>query len=444
MADVPTAAGAERYVISCCLNEPTVLADISSRVKADDFYYLIYKYAYQIALSLYEDGLVPEPVTIYNRMEALGVATPDHLKELELLAKASYDVTNLDQYIEEIRGASTRRRLIEACTTSIKELSSATKMDATEAVGLVEDRITTVGSTIATMSDVYRVGSDSIVVLQERANAPVEVPGLRTGLINLDQDLQGLQDGRLYAVAARPKVGKSIALMNIALNCAVNLKVPVLIIDTEMTNRQVEDRMLSNLSGVKEQSVVNGTFANSQESKKALFSAIKTLEEAEIYHVYLHDFTPESVVSVARKYRLQKNVGLVIFDYIKMPDSSDASLKEHQLIGQITSVLKNKIAGPLEIPVVTACQLGRGAIDATYSSDELIADSDRIGRFADCILWLRPKTGEEQEKYGSSKTHGNLVMNIHLNRYGPSNDKYYDLWMDYPIMRMKEVKVRYS
>jgi len=440
---MPSSPGAERYVITCCLNSTDAIIDIANQLKADDFFYSLYKYSYQICLSLLEDGMVPEPMTIYNRLEAMGVAEPKHLKELELLSKASFDKQNLSMYIEKIKGCSARRQLIEAQKSSISELYSNDDLTPDQAVTDSESRILTVSNKLSNVVDVHRIGCDSFSVAIQRANSPVEVPGIPTGFSKLDMSMQGLQPGKLYVVAARYKVGKSMWLLNVVTHVAVDLGVPVLFIDTENPSRQIDDRFISRLSGVDEMKIKNGMFVNEEGALQKIEEASDRLATAEIYHHYMPNFTFEAMVSLIKKYKMQKNIGLVVFDYIKAPDNTDfTSMQEYQLLGYLTSGLKNKIAGALDIPVITACQLGRSAIGKGNGSDEHVADSDRIGRYADMLIFLREKTENEAELYGNGPKDGNLVMSIHANRGGPARDFYYDLWFDRPKMLMKEVRAR--
>jgi replicative DNA helicase len=292
-------------------------------------------------------------------------------------------------------------------------------------------------------SDVHRIGDGSKTILHSRAENPLEVPGIPTGFDRLDLSLQGLQPGKLYVLAARYKVGKSIWLMNVVRHVAVNLGVPVLVIDTENPSQQIDDRLLSLQSGVEELKVRNGMFKFEEGAADKLDKASDELAKSQIYHCYMPNFTFEAALSLIKKYRMQKNIGLVVFDYIKAPDNTNFSaIQEYQLLGHLTSGLKNKVAGTLDIPVLTACQLGRKAIGQDTAADDHVADSDRIGRYADVLLYFREKSEEEKEKYGCTKHTGNMVMTVQINRGGPAKDYAYDLFFDRPTMKISEVKAR--
>lgn len=440
---MPSSAGAERYIITCCLNDPDCILEVFSSLKPDDFYHSIYGYILQVCVNMLEENLVPEPMTIYNRLESMGVAEPRHLRELELLKRASYSKDNLHDYIKTVKELSVRRKIINRLSESIEKVRSDDDLTADDAIYLCEKEILDISNESLNIVDVHKIGEDSIKIISERLKNPTVVPGIPTGFPKLDEELQGLQDGRLYVLAARYKVGKSIWLMNVARYVAVELGIPVLMIDTENTSREIDDRFLSLESGVEHSKIINGMFQYDEGASDKIFEAASRLSGAEIYHHYMPNFTFESVVSITKKYYLQKKIGLVIFDYIKAPDNTSFNdVREYQMLGYLTSGLKNKIAGTLGIPVLTACQLNRGASGSSEPKDEDIADSDRIGRYADVVLYLRKKTNDEVNLYGTGPSRGNLILTIHTNRYGPAREHALDIYFNGPVMSMEEVRAR--
>lgn len=112
------------------------------------------------------------------------------------------------------------------------------------------------------------------------------------------------------------------------------------------------------------------------------------------------------------------------------------------MLGYLTSNLHNKIAGAMDIPVVTACQMGRRAIGAPEDSDDMVADSDRIGRYADVVMYLREKTEDEKMKYGADRRSGNMVLTVQTHRGGPAREYAHDIFFDRPVMKMSEVRAR--
>jgi hypothetical protein len=214
-------------------------------------------------------------------------------------------------------------------------------------------------------------------------------------------------------------------------------------IDTENPSSQVEDRLVSMLSGIEEKEIKNGQFAKDKAKAEKVFEAVKLLKGAEIYHHYIPNFTFDAANSLIKRYKIQKGIELVSFDYIKVTEGSmDRNVMEHQSIGYLADNLHNKVAGALNIPVITAAQVGRSAIGANEERDDHVADSDRIGRYVDALIFFREKTDEEKAQFGYSRTTGNMVATVQTNRGGSAREYYYDIWFDRPVMKMTEVRAR--
>jgi replicative DNA helicase len=438
---IPNSPGEERYIITCCLNHPEIIIDLAEQLKPEDFFNEFYRYSFQVCVKLVEKEMVPEPMTVFNNLDKIGVAKPGYLRELELISRASHDTQNVAEAVSGIKATSTRRQLIDAAYASIESLQKD-NLSPDEAIQLSEERVLEVATRLSSSTEVYLIGSAAEEEVRKRAENPVVVPGLPTGFHKFDEELQGLQAGRLYVLAARYKVGKSIWLLNVAYNVANVAKVPVLFIDTENSSHQVDDRFISLVSGVDEVEIRNGMFALRPEKSEKVFDAINQLKDIEIYHHYMPNFTFEACISVIRRYRAQKNIGLVVFDYIKTPDDiTFRDVREDQTIGYLTSNFHNKVAGALDIPVLSACQLGRRG-DNEDANDSHIADSDRIGRYADVVIVLREKTDDEKAAFGANKHQGNMTMGIQVNRAGPAKQQVYDLWFEKPKMKMEEKRVR--
>jgi len=195
-------------------------------------------------------------------------------------------------------------------------------------------------------------------------------------------------------------VHNSSVLLNWAKNIAFDSNIPVLYIDTEMKTEEQMSRLLSNMSGVRERYISNGSFVNEKRHLDAVMEAsYKIRDNKNFYHKYLPGVSVESVIRLAKKYKHQKNIGVLIFDYIKLTDSTmlKNNVKEHQALGYITATLKD-LAGSLDIPVVTAAQVSREGSEKGYLRSDMIADSDRLLRYCNNLLGLSRKTQEEITK----------------------------------------------
>jgi hypothetical protein len=242
-----------------------------------------------------------------------------------------------------------------------------------------------------------------------------------------------MENGTLTVIAAHKKVGKSTCCMNIALNSAINEGIPILYIDTEMSTAKNKSRILSYITGIPEKRLKRGDVSDKE---RILVRDVMDKFEGNInyYHKYVPGFTPESVTSLIRSYHIKYGVKLVIFDYIKAASSSDfKNLKEYQLLGNMTIALKD-LAGILDIPILTAVQRSR-------SGD--IADSDRIARYADTIIFLDVRTKEEVDELGFSYGLYKFVVK-HARSGGTTNDKGIGLQFRRPILTLYEAKKQFT
>ncbi len=187
---------------------------------------------------------------------------------------------------------------------------------------------------------------------------------------------------------------------------------PVLYIDTELTFEEWRNRAIAIMSGVKERDVKHGGY--NDKTYDNLIKAIKIIKNgSNLFHEYMPGYSVDKLITLYQKYKQKENIGLMVFDYLKEPESSsvDRQRKEYQILGDVTTKLKD-LSGRLNIPVLTAVQLNR---------DNDIADSDRIARYGDVICHWAARKSEEQEEGGiDSGTHKLVIRNTR--RGGTTNE----------------------
>lgn len=226
------------------------------------------------------------------------------------------------------------------------------------------------------------------------------------------------EDQDLYLYMARRKKGKSILLLNEALDKAKNgLRVAML--STEMSDEKDTFRILSILSGVSIDAIKSGDM--SDEDRKSLDKAVRMIKNMNFTREYNTNWTRESVYVTLKaiEHKMGK-LDIIVYDYIKDMDSKDSSTKYNEL-GLWTNFLKNDIAGGFDCPVIAAVQLNR---------QNFIADSDNIERFASVGIKWTEKTREEIMEDGVEC--GNYKMNIVFSRDGGASDDeedYLDFYM---------------
>lgn len=369
-----------------------------------------HKFIYMAMTYLVTEGKELDPITIMN------VYTSDKAKEaieelggLEYIEamKASPVAPNTALFIDHIVQASARRAVREKAL-QIADKAIKDERPLAEYLSDVEGRFRDIAIEYQVATEVEKLGDGVGDRLKNRLLNPMSVIGLKTGWKLFDLATLGLIDGELTIVGARSKVGKSTVLLNWCKKIAIDDQVPTLYIDTEMYKEEQEDKLLSMISGVPHKEIRNGQFGqntmygSAKDKIARVQEASKKLSAGKLHHVYMPNFTLEKISALARKYQLEYGIKLIVFDYIKLP-SSNASLgdKEYQALGYLTSGLKD-LAGLLQLPVISAVQLNRGAVGKEDIDEGMIGGSDRILFLANRVCMLRRSTEEEYAFSGCS------------------------------------------
>lgn len=230
--------------------------------------------------------------------------------------------------------------------------------------------------------------------------------------------------GEILLIAAVTGQGKSSFLLNEAIHC-LEMGVGVLYIDTELTDEVFMVRFLSHMSGVSFQDIRKGNYNEEQAEK--IEKGKEYIKEHHIIHEHMTDFSKSKIRQLVRKWQAQADIGILIFDYIKLEEGGGAAENSTEL-GKKANFLKNSISIDLDIPVATAAQLNEDT--------DKIADSKKVLQVLDTLIIWRPKTQEEIQEDGLAC--GNYAIEVHKNRNGASNTDYIDVAFDGSKMFIKE------
>jgi hypothetical protein len=166
-------------------------------------------------------------------------------------------------------------------------------------------------------------------------------------------------------------------------------------------------RLISHLSTIPERKIIHGDL--DEVEKLTVQRAIEVIKKGRLFHQYTPGFTVEKVISLFKMYKQKEDIAVGVFDYIKMPGDADVrSLKEYQILGDITTKLKD-IAGILRIPILCAVQVSR---------EGRVADSDKIERYADVLMEFTFRTDEEVQKTGGDTNYGKYKLVVRASRRG--------------------------
>ena len=450
-------SGNESAVLACIFKDPAQYYNVEQKLAEEDFLTPHHRAIYTIVKSLMRQEVIAvDSAAILTQAVALGLdKSIGGYDYVNALFDKNIDPKNIDFYIDRVVDAATKIRVMLAAddiidiTEKNKVLSDAT-LPAKDIVDHAQEKFLQISMEGQRGSDAVNMSEGLDELIAEAMENSDRIKGLETGFARLDDAINGLEPGTLTVLGARPKVGKSTMLMNWSKHMAYYLNVPILYIDTEMSLREQQFRLTSMLSQVTERDIKNGTFKDFNDQHGQVDTAREIINKGMLFHKYYPDFTAEGISSMVRKFHYQYNIGCVIFDYIKLPDAdlqNSHNVKEHQALGYLCVALKN-LAGQLQIPIITAAQIGRpGANKGRVTSAEF-ADSDRILRYANTLLGLAHKTREEmreaEEQFGrdNARTMGTHRLQILDTRAGGFDFGGIDIHFRQEVLTMREADVQ--
>lgn len=431
-------------------NNNNIIAVENNEIFPEHFGVKANQYIYQAIAYLFSKKQSPTPMAIQEvlsdskakqSLEDIG-----GLEYLQTLSEGRAKEENIDIYCNKVKQAYTRRKVFEICETTKDFVLSdkSTVLNPSEIIGELERKITDLSVNTQSNNEVYKMGDDTDFILAERAENPDTIPGLETGWTQFDELTNGGQPGDLIVLAAESKTGKSVALTNWATKLGIIDQIPVLYIDTEMSPREQEDRILARLTGIPAKEIINGMFVmdtvhgTGAEKVQKLKEARNQLGMGNYYHIYMPQFTIESVTAIARKFKMQMGIQALFFDYIKIPSSQGSfkEVQEYQALGFFTSGLKD-IAGTLEIPVFTAAQTNRTDLGSEKKDATAIGGSYRILQLATKLIFLVNKSDESIAKHGIAN--GNQALTIKYQRNGASDCDPINLMFHREILYQEEL-----
>lgn len=444
--------GAERGILSIVLHDRDKIIECETQnLYADHFSVPGHQYLYSAICYLSGNPEVQniDSLLIYNTVtDNVAKAAIDSLGGMSYIDSLIHSrvADNLRHYINDVRTCALKRMaysLGSDIQSYVVEHGEDTTVE--ELITDIQNRTLNLVLSSESEVEVYRFGSDTERRLRERAENPQRIPGYTLGWEKYDAITQGYKKNELTVFVAESKTGKSTLLLNHAYVFSIINGIPGLYVDTEMTDEEQEDRMLSIISGVPYEEIFNGMYARDTiyglgvEKTQRVQEATRKLLSSNLFHIYMPDFTIDKVTALTRKFQIQHRIGYLIFDYIKLPTSEIAGLanaQEYQRLGFITTCLKD-IAGLCAIPVITAAQSNRTAIGNTNQDANSIGGSYRILQMATRLCFLRNKTDFELANEGFSQ--GNQKLKVAFQRNGASGGEEINVAFDRPILKMREI-----
>ena len=386
---------AEASLLGAILIDNDAIVKIADTIHPIDFFDKRHQRIYEAIVALYERRQSIDILTLADQLKNNGmldlVGGPSYLTELTNFVPTA---SHVEQYADIVAQKSLRRRLIQA-SQDIVGLGYDESKVLHELIEDAEQRLFDVSQSHL-KQDVVSIESvlaESFERLDELHKDKSKLRGISTGYRDLDNVLAGFQKSDLIVIAARPSMGKTAFVLNLAHNVAVGEGESVLIFSLEMSKEQLVDRMLARESGVDAWSLRTGNLTDADFEK--IGSAMGTLSEAKIYIDDTPGITVSDLRTIARREAHQHQVGLIIVDYLQLMSGGNrfgGEANRVQEISEISRGLKG-IARELNVPLIALSQLSR-SVESRSPQIPQLADLRESGCLAGDTLIHLPETNE--------------------------------------------------
>jgi len=386
----PQNLDAEKSLLGAVLIDEEVLADVTENVKPDDFYDKNHATIFASMVRLFEKHKPVDLLTLTDELKKK--------KKLEEIGGSTY-LTELTNYVptaahaaayaEMVAQKAVRRRLIRA-SADISELGYDESTTTQELLEKAEAELFSV-SDQSLKQDLVSIESilmDSFDRIEELHKNKGELRGIRTGFKDLDNMTAGLQRSDLIILAARPAMGKTTLVTNLAYNVATIEKKPVLFFSLEMSKEQLVDRMLADAANVDSWNIRTGKL--SDDDFMRLSEASGELAEAPIFIDDTPGLTVLEMRTKARRKHHESPLGLIIVDYLQLMQSAGRyDGNRVQEVSEISRGLK-LIARELNVPLIALSQLSRSVESRTPPIPQLsdLRESGSIEQDADIVTFI--------------------------------------------------------
>ena len=385
---VPQSLEAEQAVLGSILIDSRCVSDVVVILKPDDFYLQQNREIFETIYTMFNYSQTIDPVTVLDKLKELGYYHDNSRDYILQLMEITPTAANAVRYARIVREKAMLRGLDQAAS-DITEMVHEGVGTPAEMLETAEKKIFALrkgenGDSLEHIGTVLHRVFDN---LAELAQSESNIPGLSTGLRDLDTKINGLNKSDLLLVAARPAMGKSAFALNIALNVARTYKKTVAMFNLEMSREQLVMRLLANESWVDSKKLATGKLTDDEWSKISLGAA--ALSQTDIR---IDDNPSITVAEMNAKLRRLDNLGLVIIDYLQLMQSSGygkANENRVQVVGDISRSLKI-MAKELNVPVLCLSQLSR-AVESRQDKRPIMSDlreSGAIEQDADSVMFL--------------------------------------------------------
>ena len=403
---LPHSIEAEQSVIGSMMIDREAIVVASEIVTGDDFYNKQYGIVFETMVELNENGRPVDMVTLQDKLKEKDV--PAEVSSLEFVRDIITAVptsANIRHYANIVAEKSILRKMIrlneeiENLCYSGKESMEFILEDAEKRIfDLVQKRNS------GEFVPIRQVVMNALKKIEAASKTTGRVTGIATGFYDLDFKTSGMQPADLVLIAARPSMGKTAFVLNIAQHVAFRLNETVAIFSLEMSKEQLVNRMFSLESNVDAQNLRNGTLSDVEWEK--LIESAGVIGKSNLIIDDTAGLSISELRSKCRKFKLEHNLKMIIIDYLQLMSGSGRSESRQQEISEISRSLKS-LARELNVPVLALSQLSR-AVEERPDKRPMMSDlreSGAIEQDADVIMFIYRDDyyNKDSEKKGISE-----------------------------------------
>ena len=387
---LPHSVEAEQSVIGSMLMGREAIMTASEMLTSDDFYQRQYGIIFDAILELSNEGKAVDVVTLQNRLREKDV--PPEISEMEFMRDLLNTVptsANIKHYAGIVSEKAILRRLIRL-TEEIENECYLNREPVEEILDTTEKKMFQLlqQRDSGDMVPIRQVVMDTLENIEKASRTKGNVTGLPTGFTDLDYKTSGFQNSDLILVAARPSMGKTAFVLNIAQYMAFKKDLSVAIFSLEMSRQQLMNRLLSMESRVNSQSMRTGNLKDEDWSK--LIESAGVIGDSNLIIDDTPGITVRELRSKCRRYKLEHGLDIIMIDYLQlMSGGGRGSDSRQQEISEISRSLK-ALARELNVPVVALSQLSR-AVESRTDHRPMLSDlreSGAIEQDADVVMFI--------------------------------------------------------
>ncbi len=397
---MPANKEAEMSVLGVTFIDNSLVDKICEEINVDMFFDERNKYLFEAITSMHENGIpidagtIKEELDKKKRLTAIG-----GLAYISEVIDSVITTANLDYYINILKESATRRNLIDAATLITNEAYDEENI--TTVLDNAERNILNVVKTrsVKDFVPIQEILRRAQAKLEELAKNKKLITGLETGFYDFDRITTGFQPGELIILAARPGMGKTALVLNMATYAATTTDKAVAIFNLEMTAEQLVNRIISGIGSIDNNKLQTGNML--EQDWKRYNEAMNELAETNLYIEDNMSLTLSEIKAKCRRLAsMPKGLGLVVIDYLQLVTTGNKRVESRQVeVSEISRSLKT-MALELGVPVIACAQLSRNA-ERREDQMPMLADlreSGSIEQDADIVLFINRKDYYDAKK----------------------------------------------